>query len=119
MIAGVCGGLAAYLGVDTTLIRVAAVILALSGGPGLIAYIIGWIAIPEARPGELPASPHEHGERRHDSELGRFIVGALLIGLGGLWLLGNLIPGVFMAHALWPLALIGVGVFIVVQGTRR
>jgi len=33
--------------VDVTLIRLVAVLLALAGGPGIIAYIIGWIIIPE------------------------------------------------------------------------
>jgi phage shock protein C len=46
-IAGVCGGLAEYFDVDPTLMRVAAVILALLG-PGIIAYVVMWIAVPKA-----------------------------------------------------------------------
>lgn len=47
-IAGVCGGLAEYFGVDPTIIRVIAVLLLLPGGfPGFLAYIILWIVIPE------------------------------------------------------------------------
>lgn len=47
MIAGVCGGIADYLSVDPTLIRLVFVILALAGiMPGLLAYIIAWIVIP-------------------------------------------------------------------------
>lgn len=38
MIAGVCGGLAEYFGVDTILVRIAAVVLALTAhGAGLLA----------------------------------------------------------------------------------
>lgn len=48
-IAGVCSGLALYLNIDTTLIRILFVILLLGGGSALIAYIILWIAMPEAR----------------------------------------------------------------------
>ena len=47
MIAGVCGGIAEYFDIDPTLVRLLGVILVFSGGAGIIAYIIGWIIIPE------------------------------------------------------------------------
>jgi phage shock protein C len=53
---GVCGGLAAYLGVDPTLVRIAAVILAIYPGAvigGLAAYVIAWLIIPPAPPTQL------------------------------------------------------------------
>lgn len=46
-IAGVCGGVADYLGVDPTLVRLLWVIFALAGGPGLLLYIIMWAIVPE------------------------------------------------------------------------
>lgn len=46
MIAGVCGGLAEYTGIDATLIRVLWAIFALSGGAGVLAYIICALVIP-------------------------------------------------------------------------
>lgn len=46
-IAGVCGGVADYLGVDPTLVRLLWVILALAGGPGLLLYVIMWAIVPE------------------------------------------------------------------------
>lgn len=49
MVAGVCGGLAKYTGIDSTIIRVVYVILALWGGIGLIPYIILWICMPRER----------------------------------------------------------------------
>lgn len=45
-IAGVCGGIAEYLDVDPTLIRLVAV-LALFCGAGFLAYIVAWIVLPE------------------------------------------------------------------------
>ena len=48
MIAGVCGGLAAYLGVDPVLVRLAFVILLLASGVGLGLYVILWIVMPTA-----------------------------------------------------------------------
>jgi phage shock protein C len=47
MLAGVCGGLAEYFNMDPTLIRVLFVILSLAGGPGIVAYIILAIIVPE------------------------------------------------------------------------
>ena len=48
MIAGVCSGLATYLGVDVTIIRVLLVILFFVYGTGLLAYIVLWIVAPKA-----------------------------------------------------------------------
>ena len=48
MIAGVCGGLADYLGLDPTLVRLIFVLLAILGGPGILIYIIMWILVPPA-----------------------------------------------------------------------
>ncbi len=45
-LAGVCGGLAQFFGVDATLIRVAFVVLAVLGGSGLIIYLAMWILVP-------------------------------------------------------------------------
>jgi phage shock protein PspC (stress-responsive transcriptional regulator) len=50
-IAGVCGGLARYWGVDPVIPRIVWLILLL-GGVGLLAYLIAWIVIPqEPEPG--------------------------------------------------------------------
>lgn len=47
MLAGVCGGLADYFGIDVTILRIVAVICAfLSVGTFAIVYIILWIVIP-------------------------------------------------------------------------
>ena len=46
-IAGVCGGIADYFGVDPTLVRVIAVIFALFFGWGIIAYLLAWWIMPK------------------------------------------------------------------------
>ncbi|KUK86086.1 MAG: Phage shock protein C, PspC [candidate division TA06 bacterium 34_109] len=46
-IAGVCGGIAEYFNIDSTIVRLLAVITIFFGGGGIIAYIISWIIIPE------------------------------------------------------------------------
>jgi phage shock protein C len=45
-IAGVCAGFARYLGVDVTLVRLIAIVLAICPGVGVIAYIVAWIVMP-------------------------------------------------------------------------
>jgi phage shock protein PspC (stress-responsive transcriptional regulator) len=49
ILGGVCGGLGAYMGVDSLLIRVIFVIIFFLGGAGLLIYLILWIIIPEAK----------------------------------------------------------------------
>jgi phage shock protein C len=46
-IAGVCGGIADYFGVDPTLVRVIAVIFALFFGWGVVAYLLAWWIMPK------------------------------------------------------------------------
>lgn len=46
-VAGVCGGLAEYIGVDSTFIRLALVFTVLFAGCGLVAYIVAALVIPE------------------------------------------------------------------------
>ena len=49
MIAGVCGGLARYFGIDPTLVRVLAVIALVFTFPaGLIGYLLAWAIMPSA-----------------------------------------------------------------------
>ncbi len=45
-IAGVCGGIAKFLNIDVTIIRLAWVLFTLAGGCGLIAYIIAALVMP-------------------------------------------------------------------------
>lgn len=56
-VAGVCLGFSEYFDLDVSLVRVVWLVGAfLSGGCGLIAYIIAWIVMPN-QPELLPAAP--------------------------------------------------------------
>ena len=46
-IAGVCGGIADYLAIDPTLVRLFWALFALAGGPGLVLYIVLAAIMPE------------------------------------------------------------------------
>ena len=46
-IAGVCGGIAEYFGIDSLLVRVGFLLLVLGCGTGLVAYIVLWLLAPK------------------------------------------------------------------------
>ena len=61
-ICGVCGGLAKYLGMDVSIIRLVVVLLVLFAGGGLLAYIIAALIIPE-EPSNVVDEPKEPWEK--------------------------------------------------------
>jgi phage shock protein PspC (stress-responsive transcriptional regulator) len=46
MIAGVCGGFAAYSGIDANIVRLVMVLLTVFGGAGLLLYLVAWVIVP-------------------------------------------------------------------------
>jgi phage shock protein C len=47
MVAGICTGIAGYLGLDVTLVRVImTVVSVITGGTGALAYLAAWMIIP-------------------------------------------------------------------------
>jgi phage shock protein C len=51
IVAGVCTGLAAYIGVDATLVRLGFALLTAFGGLGALLYLCAWIVIPDESDG--------------------------------------------------------------------
>lgn len=103
---GVCGGLAEYLGIDSTLIRILAVILLFSSPWFMIFYVLLGIVIPE-NPGQKEskaAIPFK------DSYL---VLGLSLALIGTLLLLINY--GWINWSDIWPIILILLGVFLLWQ----
>jgi phage shock protein PspC (stress-responsive transcriptional regulator) len=56
MIAGVCNGIAAYVNIDPTLVRLAFVVLTMFWGTGVLVYLVMAIVVPEARSPEEKAA---------------------------------------------------------------
>ncbi len=120
MIAGVCGGLAAYLGVDPVLVRLAFVILLLASGVGLGIYVVLWFVMPaESQVDPEIRIMNSDGSDEPSAYKTRFgpsaTVGVILILFGAFFLLGQIgrLPGY-----IWPLALIAVGIYYLFQRTR-
>ena len=120
MIAGVCGGLAAYLGVDPVLVRLAFVILLLASGVGLGIYVILWLVIPtpsrmnpEIR---IMSSDFEEDPSTYKTRFSpAATVGVILILFGAFFLLSQ-IGG--MPNFLWPLVLIAAGLYYLFRRAR-
>jgi phage shock protein C len=126
MIAGVCGGLAEYLGVDPILVRLAFLILIPAGGIGLPLYFILMIIMPAASDVDLSQSAvieknleglggtiSDSVERTREHPNRPIIAAGLLIFMGIYFLLENL--GWVSGNIFWPLALILLGIFLLVR----
>ena len=48
MIGGVCAGIADYLGLDPTIVRIVRVLMLFFAGFGILLYLILWIIMPKA-----------------------------------------------------------------------
>jgi phage shock protein C len=122
VIAGVCGGLGAYFGVDSVLFRIAFVLLVFAGGLGILAYILGWIFLPEKpRPGEPGAeSAFDRAADAvgDDRRGGAVVLGIVFVALGVLFLLDVAWPDFLSWRYVWPIALIAVGAAIIVRARR-
>jgi len=138
MLGGVAAGFGDYLDMDPVLIRLVFIILCFAGGSGLIAYIVAWLIMPRddqenAGPGTVPPADQfveevrEAGERvvdnlrrsSGDPGRGRLIVGLVLMALGFLLLMNQFYSLDWLRFRyLWPLALVGVGVMLFIQGLK-
>ena len=141
MIGGVCGGLGPYLGIDTTLVRIFFVLLALAEGVGVLLYLALWLLLPgEGQPApttwedNIRTGADEIGQRaqeiggeihsaiRGPNPQGRLIIGGLLIVLGGIWLLRAIgFPWLrwFDFDTLWPVLLILAGIAMILRRSGR
>ncbi|HEV8654212.1 MAG TPA: PspC domain-containing protein [Candidatus Limnocylindria bacterium] len=147
--AGVCGGIAEYLQVDPTLVRVFFVVgTILSGGLGFLGYVLLVVLMP------LPGQPAPFGKTAgattstlegaasrealttsdpqatapsvaapadpEAEERRRATIGLILVALGAIFLFSN--AGVFRIvrwDLAWPLVLIAIGALLLVQRVRR
>ena len=75
MIAGVCGGIAHYFNVDTTIVRLLFVLSVFFGGVTPLVYVVLWLVMPEAKaaytaPQALPNHPRPVEEWKFDPYTG-------------------------------------------------
>ena len=70
VIAGVCGGVADFFGIDATLVRIAWAALALFGGSGLLLYIVCALIMP-ADCGNYPTEQNRQNNSAQGQEWDR------------------------------------------------
>lgn len=147
LLCGVCGGIAEYLGVDATLLRLAVVLAALIpniGGTLIVLYVIGCIIIPEnpatraaaagrLRIRQMPADKeslvermesHEEKKSKRSCSSSLIAIGMVMMFVGAFYYLwyNGFIPQVigfinWSTH--WPFAVIVVGAFLLLIGVAR
>ncbi|MDP9468791.1 MAG: PspC domain-containing protein [Chloroflexota bacterium] len=138
VMSGVAGGVAEYLDTDPSIVRVVWALLAIiTGGVFLVLYIVMWIVVPEGtlssgkpadgadpvtgQPADASASTwsaQPARRARRDSGGGSWVVGLILIGLGGYFLAREYFPAVDLER-LWPLGLVVLGLLLLFAAMRR
>jgi phage shock protein C len=129
MVGGVAAGVAEWLNTDPALVRIAwALLVPLTAGAALLAYIVAWVVVPEAP--SLPAStvageagteaetPAADQPARRDDGRTAMLVGGGLVVLGLWFLLREYLPD-FNWGLVWPLLLVAAGAVILVTASRR
>jgi phage shock protein PspC (stress-responsive transcriptional regulator) len=77
MIAGVCGGLGRYTGVDPIIFRIVLATLAVFGGVGLVLYALAWLLVPDEASGTSEADRLRSGHRNPLSAIGAVALGVV------------------------------------------
>lgn len=49
MVGGVCAGIADYMNLDPTIVRVIWILMVILGGFGVLLYLILWLVMPKAK----------------------------------------------------------------------
>ncbi len=107
MLGGVCTGLAHYLKVDVTLVRVVFILLAILPGFGVLLYLALWFLLPTEDSVSAGYSAQDMSDRgrqfgrevsdvfTHRRENTIRLLGIGLVLLGGLALIRVFVPGIF------------------------
>lgn len=115
-IAGVCGGLGEYFGVDPAFIRILFVLLTFANGFGLLAYLILWITVRKRPEGVAVQTAV------HDSvNMTKYFAGGILILLGVVFFIHENIYWFDIEDVwdkFWPVMLIAIGLVVVLYRGR-
>jgi len=119
IIAGVCGGLAKYFQIDSSLIRIIFVLLAIGGGSGLLIYLILWLVIPMEKEidKEKEKAKSMAKEIKIETKVKRTkrinILGVVLILVGLVSLWNQIFPKLIDWEIVWPIILVLMGILLI------
>ena len=121
MFAGVCAGIAEYYGLDSTLVRLAFVLITLAYGGGLVAYIVCAIIVPERPVGydqDIEVVDAEGNKVKVDPSVTqkktKQFIGIMLLVVGALMLFDKLFWW-FDNGIIWSIGVIAVGAFLLMR----
>jgi phage shock protein C len=140
VLGGVAAGLASYLNADPALIRIAwAILVPITSGAALLAYVVAWVVIPEEPASEAAAVASDEDAVGRPEMAAAWMPGSsapvtdtaprnegragLVVGIGlvliGLWfLVREYLPPIDW-NLVWPAILIGIGILILITSARR
>jgi phage shock protein PspC (stress-responsive transcriptional regulator)/signal transduction histidine kinase len=118
VIGGVCAGVARWMGVEPIVVRLAACVMVLANGIGVVVYVVAWVVLPDED--EAAAHARAQAQPGHQAQpapldSGRSIELALAVGcitLGMLLLIRWTLP-FFPDHVVWPGAVAATGLAVV------
>ena len=115
VVAGVAGGIGAYFGIDSVIVRIAFIVATFMGGAGPFLYLIGWLALPRENSGSVVTEALASDSPRRVRSLlaiGLIVVGLLFTAsLSGAFF--DLFVDVWSMAPYLPLILIAAGVALV------
>jgi phage shock protein C len=134
-LAGVAGGIAEYLEIDPTVVRILWILSVFFGGFSILVYVVMAFVVPlEPAAGQPPAWPGAGAETPDAPDAigavsgtaggggphrGAIALGVLLVVFGSIALLGAVVPSWVVGFALGPAFLVALGVALIVVATRR
>ena len=133
VIGGVAGGLAVWLNLDPSLVRVGwALLTIVSGGVFLLVYIVMMVVVPQPPPGWTP-QPRDPGATAGDppqwtsapapatnvawSNVPGIVFGLVLVLLGSWFLVRRYVN--IDWDVVWPFIVIGLGVLLIITAAAR
>ena len=118
LLAGVCGGIGEYFGIDPTIVRIIWLICTLPGGIGIVAYIICWVAMPARTTNHVSLfEDDQYTASTGDEEKSKRILGIALIIIGAVFLLDRVFLW-FDLNIIIPLGIIVVGLIILINARK-
>lgn len=126
VVGGVCAGIANYLGIDVTIIRLIFVLAVIFWGSGVGIYIILWIAIPKEfvdyqsainQSTDSVDDTTSYPNQEKTKNNGQLTTGAIFIIIGLLLLITVFMPR-FNIFDFWPIILIVIGIVILASSFK-
>jgi phage shock protein C len=126
LLAGVAAGVAEFLDLDPTLVRVLWFVSIFFGGISILLYVGLAIIVPleplsdDDVAHEATMAPEGHRHAKRGSGWVTTFIGVVLVLFGTLAFVDALSPGwAAWARYLWPLLLVGIGALLIARALRR